>query len=166
MDIKKAKINTIHISDRILDLVLLFVSARLALIAERIFHGKNWDGLQPESFNFYALIIIFIVWLILIQIFAYEESSIYAQIESRRIEIFSVIWQTALINFIGMTTTISLNFLLKMDLFQRTTILFFGVISFIRLLFKRGTTEFLIWFIIVWERKARRQQEIYAKIQH
>ena len=61
MDIKKAKINTIHISDRILDLVLLFVSARLALIAERIFHGKNWDGLQPESFNFYTLIIIFVV---------------------------------------------------------------------------------------------------------
>ena len=163
MNINKKKINTIHISDRIIDLVLLFLSARLALIAERIFHGKNWGGLDPESFNFYVLIIIFAVWLVLIQIFEYEESSIYAQIESRRIEVFSVVWNTALISFIGVTTTISLDFLLKMDLFQRTTILLFGVISFVFLLFKRGTTEFLIWFIIVWERKARRQQEMFIK---
>ena len=109
------------------------------------------------------MIIIFSVWLILIQIFEYEESSIYAQIESRRIEVFSVVWNTALISFIGVTTTISLDFLLKMDLFQRTTILLFSVISFVFLLLKRGTTEFLIWFIIAWERKVRRQQEMFIK---
>ena len=161
MDIEKKKINTINISDRILDLVLLFVSARIALIAERIFHGKNWSGLDPESFNFYALIIIFVVWLILIQIFEYEESSIYAQIESRSIEIFSVIWNTVLISFIGVTTTISLDFLLESALFHRTTIIFFAVISFTFLLLKRGTMEFLIWLIIDWEKRARCKQEIH-----
>ena len=163
MDINKKKINTIHISDRILDLVLLSVSARLALITERIFHGKNWGGLDPESFNFYALIIIFAVWLVLIQIFEYEESSIYALIESRRIEVFSVVWNTALISFIGVTTTISLDFLLKTDLFQRTTILFFGIISFILLLFKRGGMKYFLSSIRQEERRARRQQEIYSK---
>ena len=156
MNIIQQKIQTFRITDRFLDLVLLFFSARIALVVERIYHGKNWGGLDPQSFNFYTLIIIFIVWLILIQIFEHEQSY-------RRTPIWDIIKNIALINFIGVTTTISLDFLLKMDLFQRTTILLFGVISFIFLLFKRGATEFLIWFIIVWERRARRQQNIYSK---
>ena len=156
MNIVQQKMQTFRLTDRIFDMILLFISVRCAIVFERIFHSKSWHALDPVSFHFYALIIIYFVWLILIQVF--ENDLVY-----RRTPVWNIIKNTALISFIGVTTTISLDFLLKMDLFQRTTILLFGVISFVFLLFKRGTTEFLIWFIIVWERKARRQQEMFIK---
>ena len=137
MNIIQQKIHTFRITDRFLDLALLFLSARIALIAERIYHGKNWGSLDPQSFNFYSLIIIFAVWLILIQIF--ESEQLY-----RRIQIWHIIRNTSLISFIGVTTTISLDFLLRTDLFQRTTILLFGIISFILLLLKRGGMKYFL----------------------
>ena len=124
MNIIQQKIRTFRLTDRFLDLVLLFLSARISLIIERIYHGKNWSTLDPQSFNFYSLIIIFAVWLILIQIF--ESEQLY-----RQIQIWDIIRNTTLISFIGVTTTITLDFLLKADLFHRFTMLSFGIISFI-----------------------------------
>ncbi len=137
MNIIQQKIHTFRITDRFLDLILLFFSARIALIFERIYHGKNWGGLDPQSFNFYSLILIFSVWLILIQIF--ESEQLY-----RRIHIWDIIRNTTLISFIGVTSTITLDFLLKTELFHRVTILFFGIISFILLLIKRGGMKYLL----------------------
>ena len=134
MNIIQQKIHTFRITDRFLDLILLFLSARIALIFERIYHGKNWGGLDPQSFNFYSLILIFSVWLILIQIF--ESEQLY-----RRIQIWDIIRNTSLISFIGVTTTITFDFLLKADFFHRFTIVFFGIISFILLLLKRGEPD-------------------------
>ena len=130
MNIIQQKIRTFRITDRLLDLALLFISARLAIIIERIYHGKSWGALDPQSFNFYSLIIIFAIWLILIQIF--ESEQLY-----RQIQIWDIIRNTTLISFIGVTTTITLDFLLKADLFHRFTMLSFGIISFIILLLKR-----------------------------
>ena len=56
MKIIKNKIHTFFITDRILDLILLFLSARGAIIIDRIYNGKYWGGLDPQSFNFYALL--------------------------------------------------------------------------------------------------------------
>ena len=119
MDIIKQPIPTYRITDRLLDLALLFLSARLAIIIERIYHEKSWGGLDPQSFNFYSLIIVFIIWLILIQIFESEQSY-------RRIQIWDIFNNTALISFIGVTTTITLDFLLKTDFFKRSTIIYVG----------------------------------------
>ena len=55
---------TFRITDRLIDLILLFVSVRLAIIAERVLHYKSWHGLDSQSFHFSALIIIFVIWLI------------------------------------------------------------------------------------------------------
>ena len=137
MNIIQQKIHTFRITDRFLDLILLFLSARIALIFERIYHGKNWGGLDPQSFNFYSLILIFSVWLILIQIF--ESEQLY-----RRIHIWDIIRNTTLISFIGVTSTITLDFLLKTELFHRFTILSFGIISFILLLLKRGGMKYFL----------------------
>ena len=83
------------------------------------------------------LIIIFIIWLVLIQIF--ESDMVY-----RRTPVWNIIKTTAIISFIGVTTTITLDFLLKTDLFKRSTIGFFGIISFILLLLKRGSMKYFL----------------------
>ena len=122
MNIVQEKIQTFRLTDRLLDLLILFVSARLAIVAERVFHSKSWYALDPASFHFYALFIISAIWLILIYIF--ENDLVY-----RRTPIWNIIKNTTFISFIGVTTTITLDFLLKTDLFKRSTILFFGIIS-------------------------------------
>ena len=106
MNIVQEKIKTFRFTDRSFDLVLLFISARSALVFDRLFHSKSWHALDTESFLFYSLIVIFIVWLILINIF--ENDLVY-----RQTSIWDIIKNTALISFIGVTTTITIDFLLK-----------------------------------------------------
>ncbi|MBC8255691.1 MAG: sugar transferase [Candidatus Marinimicrobia bacterium] len=137
MNIVQQKIQTFRITDRIIDLILLFVSARLAIIAERVLHSKSWHALDPQSFHFSALLIIFTIWIILIHLL--ESDLIY-----RRTPIWNIIKTTAIISFIGVTTTITLDFLLKTDLFKRSTIGFFGLISFLLLLLKRGGMKYFL----------------------
>ena len=105
MNIIQQRIQTFHITNRIIDLFLLFVAARCAIVFERIYHLKTWHALDPESFNFYSLFIIFMVWLILIQIF--EHNLVY-----RRTSIYKIIQNTCLMVFIGISTTITLTPLL------------------------------------------------------
>jgi len=137
MNIIQQQIQTFRFTDRLIDLVLLFVSARLAIIAERVLHYKSWHALDSQSFHFSALIIIFAIWLILIQIL--ESDLVY-----RRTPVWNIIKTTAVISFIGVTTTITLDFLLKTDLFKRSTIGFFGIISFILLVLKRGSMKYFL----------------------
>ena len=137
MNIIQQKIQTFRITDRIIDLFLLFVSARLAIMAERVIHSKSWHALDSQSFHFSTLLIIFIIWLILIQVF--ESDMVY-----RRTPVWNILRNTTLISFIGVTTTITLDFLLKTDLFKRSTISFFGIISFILLLLKRGSMKYFL----------------------
>ena len=59
MNIIQQKIQTFRFTDRLFDLILLFLSARAAVMAERLFHAKSWHALDPQSFNFIALILIF-----------------------------------------------------------------------------------------------------------
>jgi len=140
MNIVQQKIKTFRYTDRLFDLFLLFISARFAIVAERLYHSKSWHALDPVSFHFYALIIIFCIWVILIQIF--ESDFVY-----RRTPVWNIIKNTALISFIGVTTTITLDFLFKIDLFKRSTIIFFGNISFLLLLLKRGGMKFFLSYI-------------------
>jgi len=137
MNIIQQKMQTFKITDRFIDLILLFVSARLAIIAERVLHFQSWHALDPQSFHFSTLLIIFIIWIILIQVF--ESDLVY-----RRTPVWNIIKTTAIISFIGVTTTITLDFLLKMDLFKRSTIGFFGIMSFLLLLLKRGGMKYFL----------------------
>ena len=137
MNIIQQKIQTFRFSDRLFDLFLLFLSARGAIVIERLYHSRTWHALDPISFNFYALVIIFIIWLILIAIF--ENDLTY-----RRDPLWNIFKNTAFISFIGVTTTITLDFLFKTDLFKRSTITFFGLIAFILLLLKRGGMKYFL----------------------
>ena len=137
MNIVQQKIQTFRFTDRIMDFFLLFVSARLAIIAERIIHSKSWHALDSQSFHFSALLIIILIWTILIHLL--ENDLVY-----RRTPVWDIIKTTAIISFIGVTTTVTLDFLLKTNLFQRSTIGFFGIISFILLLLKRGSMKYFL----------------------
>lgn len=137
MNIVQQKIQTFRCTDRLFDLLLLFLSARGAIVVERLFHAKSWHALDTVSFNFYALIVIFIIWLILIQVFE-------SDLGYRRTHLGDIFKNTVLVSFIGVTTTITLDFLLKTDLFKRSTIAFFGFISFILLLLKRGSMKYFL----------------------
>ncbi|MBC8306080.1 MAG: sugar transferase [Pelagibacterales bacterium] len=130
MNVIQQKIKIFKFTDRLIDLILLFVSARMAIIFERIYHDLPWAGLNDKSFNFLAMPIIFLTWLILFRIF--ENKALYRQTSYKKIFLNIII-----ITFIGVTTTISIDFLLKSILFHRTTIIIIGIISFILLLFKR-----------------------------
>ena len=134
MNIIQQKIKIFKFSDRLIDFFLLFISARISIIIERVYHDLSWGGLSDKSFNFLAMPIIFITWSILFNIF--ENKALYRQITYKKI-LFNVI----IITFIGVTTTISIDFLLKSILFQRTTIIIIGIISFILLLLKRWVVK-------------------------
>ena len=140
MNIITKKINSFPITDRLLDLVILFLSARGAIIIDRIYNGKYWGGLDPQSFNFYALFFIFIIWIVLIEIF--EHNLMYSHASK-----WHIIRNTALMNFIGVTTTITLDYLLQTGFFKRSTIIYFGLLSYIFLLLKRGMMKHFLSFV-------------------
>ena len=124
MNIVQQKIQTFRFSDRLVDLILIFLSARAAIMAERIYHTKSWHALDSHSFNFTTLILIFAVWLVLIQIFEYD-------LVYRRTPLWNIMRNTAFISFIGVTTLITIAFLFQAEFFKRSTIIFFGIFSFV-----------------------------------
>jgi exopolysaccharide biosynthesis polyprenyl glycosylphosphotransferase len=140
VNIIQQKIKIFKFTDRLIDMVLLFVSARIAIIIERVYHELSWGGLSDESFNFLAMPIIFVTWLILFNII--ENKALYRQISYKKI-----LLNVMIITFIGVTTTISMDFLLKSILFKRTTIVIIGVISFILLLLKRWVVKSYLSYI-------------------
>ena len=140
MNIIQQKIKIFKFTDRLIDMVLLFVSARIAIIIERVYHELSWGGLSDKSFNFLAMPIIFVTWLILFNII--ENKALYRQISYKKI-----LLNVMIITFIGVTTTISMDFLLKSILFKRTTIVIIGVISFILLLLKRWVVKSYLSYI-------------------
>ena len=137
MNFIQQKIQTFRFSDRLVDLILLFLSARAAIMAERIYHAKSWHALDSHSFNFTTLILIFAVWLVLIQIFEYD-------LVYRRTPLWNIMRNTAFISFIGVTTIITMDFLFKAEFFKRSTIIFFGIYSFVLLLLKRGGMKYFL----------------------
>ena len=69
MNIIQQKIKIFKFTDRMIDFILLFISARISIVIERIYHDLSWSGLNDESFNFWAMPIIFITWSVLFHIF-------------------------------------------------------------------------------------------------
>ena len=87
MNIVQQKIKTFRITERLFDLVLLFLSARLAIIFEHLYHLQVWHTLDSESFNLNTLFIVFTVWILLIHIFehdlTYRSTSLLIIIQNR-----------------------------------------------------------------------------------
>lgn len=137
MNIIQQKIQTFKLTDRIIDLFLLLLSARLAIVFERVFHKQSWHGMDTNSFNLYALLIVFGIWIVLIYLL--ESDLIF-----RYTPYYTILKNITLICFIGVTSIISLEYLLKANLFKRSTIVFFGLLSFLFLLFKRFALKYFL----------------------
>jgi exopolysaccharide biosynthesis polyprenyl glycosylphosphotransferase len=140
MNVIKQKIKIFKFTDKFIDMVLLLISARVSIIIQRLYHDMSWGGLSDESFNFLAMPIIFITWLILFNLI--EKKALYRQTSYKKI-----LLNILLITFIGVTTTISIDFLLKTILFQRSTIVLIGAISFLVLLLKRWIVKAYLSYI-------------------
>ena len=140
MNVIKQKIKIFKFTDKFIDMVLLLISARVSIIIQRLYHDMSWGGLSDESFNFLAMPIIFITWLILFNLI--EKKALYRQTSYKKI-----LLNIMLITFVGVTTTISIDFLLKTILFQRSTIVIIGIISFLVLLLKRWTVKAYLSYI-------------------
>jgi len=140
MNIIQQKIKIFRFTNRLTDMILLLIAARISIIFERLYHNMSWGGLSDKSFNFLAMPIIFVTWAILFNLI--ENKALFRQTSYRKI-----LLNVLLITFIGVTTTISIDFLLKTILFQRATIVLIGTISFILLLMKRWIVKAYLSYI-------------------
>jgi len=130
MDHLRQKIKIFRLLDKTLDLLLIILSIRFAIIFERILHSSPWYQLDSNSFNIIVLPFLLLIWYYLIK---YNESDYLYRITPYKNYFTSVLFVT----FLGLSTLISIKFLIKYDLFYRSTIVFFGCASFILLFLKR-----------------------------
>ncbi len=140
MNIIQQRMRTFRFTDRIIDLILLFISLHIAVVIRAFYQSKIWYGSDVQSISMIPLIIVLSIWLVLIQIF--EHDMVY-----RIISIWHIIRNMLLITFIAVTITIAMNYLLKIELFNRSTITLFGIISFLFLLLKRGWMKYFLSYI-------------------
>ena len=63
MNIVQQKIGIFRITDRFLDLILLFISLYVAIVFEHIYHPKSLHAIGTQAINYYTtLIIIFVIF--------------------------------------------------------------------------------------------------------
>ena len=132
MNLVDQKIKIYRYFDIFIDLMLVLISCRLAIIAERtLLHEKDWHGLSAESLNFQAIPYILFIWILLFFIvdgkeFVYRTSS------------YTLLFKNIfIISFLAMICTISVDFLLKTNFFYRSSIIFLSLIAFTLLALKR-----------------------------
>ena len=126
----RQKIVFYKIIDKILDALLIIVSFYLSIISESLYHNSVIVPLNNDSFNLFALIIPIFVFLFTI---SYIERHFFYRLSKYTILARNVF----IICLISFLLIIAINFLLKMDLFYRSTIVFFICFSFLLLLTKR-----------------------------
>ena len=126
----RQKIIFFKIIDKILDVFAVILSFYLAIIFESLYHNNTILPLNGESFNPTALIISIFIFL---SIISYIERYFFYRL-SRYTTLVKNIFIICLISFLFVIT---INFLLKSNLFYRSTIIFFICFSFLFLLTKR-----------------------------
>ena len=139
MNIVQQRIRTFRFTDRLIDLILLFISIYTVALVERIYNTRSFQMIDVNSLNYFFFIII-IIWIILIQIF--EHDLVY-----RRIAMWQIIRNALFISFIGVTTSITVDILLELEMFNRLTIALFGLFSFFLLSLKRCGMKYFLSYI-------------------
>ncbi len=140
MNIVQQKIRTFRFTERLLDLFLLILALFVAITVADIYYTKIIYMYEAQSINYYGILSILCIWLVLIQIF--EHDMLY-----RQITIWNLIRSTFIISFVGITTTITLDYLLKFEIFNRFSLTLFGLLSFSFLLLKRGGMKYFLSYI-------------------
>ena len=126
----RQKIVFFKLIDKIVDVSAIILSFYLAIIFESIYHSNTIMPIGGDSFNPIALIIS--VFVFLFSILYIERHFFY-----RLSHYWFLVKNVFLICSISFLSVITINFLLKADLFYRSTIVFFIFISFFLLLSKR-----------------------------
>jgi len=126
----RQKIVYFKLVDRLADCILICIAAYLGIISESLFHSQEifpitYNSLSPKPF-FLAL-----------PIFWFSISYIERDFLYRVNNVFTISKNIFIICVVSFLLIIAVNFLLKANLFFRSTILFFIFYSFILLLFKR-----------------------------
>ena len=134
------KIKLLKFFDHLVDLVIVSISVYLAVIFEQLYHNEKWSGFRSESFDFLLLPIVLFMWSFLIQII--EKNTLY-----RTNSYLNRIFKVLMITVIGFILIVTFDFLLKQQLFYRSTIVFFALLSFILLCLKRVSLKFFLTYI-------------------
>jgi len=137
MNIIQQKIKIFRFTERLVDALLIYAAIIIASLLNNIYHISTNNLIQ---INIYVIVIIIIIWQILIQIF--EHDLIY-----RNMHILQILKNVFFINFIGITTLISLAFLLQISINNRFIIICFGMLIFIFLVIKKSLLKYFLSYI-------------------
>ena len=124
------KITYFKFIDRLIDLFLIVSSILLAIISENIYHQHIWYNYNIHSFSYYAFPFTIIISL---SFTAYIERYFIYRITNYRKILYNVFLVTAFSLFL----LIFSDFMLKSQMFYRTTILFYSIYLFSLFLIKR-----------------------------
>ena len=116
--------------DKIMDVIIIVLSFYLSIVFESLYHNNNLILINNDSFNPIALIISIFIFLFII---TYTERHFFYRLSKYTVLVKNVF----IICFMSFLSVITINFLLKTDLFYRSTIIFFIFFSFLLLLSKR-----------------------------
>ena len=136
----RQKIFFFKIIDKFADIAAIFLSFYLSVILESLYHKNAILPFNYDSFNTYGLIISIPIFILSI---TYIERHFFYRL-SRYIHLAK---NVSLICTISFLSVIAINFLLKMDLFYRTTIIFFIILTFTFLLLKRISIKLFLELI-------------------
>lgn len=123
--------------NRLADHILLLTSIGIAILIEQAYHGQPIYLIDERSFHPIMVPIVLVFWHILFQV--YDKENLY-----RRTLYLSFFINQVIISLLGLSFLISISFLSKTELFFRSTIIAFSIISFSLLLLKRWGVKFYL----------------------
>jgi len=137
MNIIKQKIHTFRIIDRMIDLLVLFVSIKPSMLLVNLFLKISSTSIAIPSLDIGLILFIILIWMVLIQIF---ENGIRFRSTSY-MQIFQNTTFTALAT---VTTTFSINSLFGLYSYSFPYILCYSIFTYILLTLKRLTMKYTL----------------------
>ena len=123
--------------NRATDHGIILISIALAILAEQVYHNNPLNIMDEKSFHPIMIPIVVIFWQLLFS--NYDKELLY-----RRTNYKTFLINQLMICLIGFALLISLSFLSKTELFYRSTIIGFLIISLIMLVAKRWVVKFYL----------------------
>ena len=131
------KIHIIKFTDRFVDIVLVLFSLIFGIVSERLYHGYQWNESLYDSYNIFFTPYLIIIFYFTINYF--EKNQLYrlTSLKTYFLNLIKII-------FFSSSIIISTEFLTKVPLFYRSTLIFFIIISFLLLFSKRLLTKLIL----------------------
>jgi len=123
--------------NRLADHGLLIISIAVGILAEQTYHDKPLSVIDEKSFHLIMVPIVLVFWHLLFVV--YDKEHLY-----RRTSYDTFFTNQLFIALIGFAFLISISFLSKTELFYRSTIIAFILISFGLLISKRWLVKFYL----------------------